>query len=404
MEGYGAGTLSGEDEIAFFQWYSEASLEEVHRIFSLCNLPAEYLPRYPQIPANFRRQLEQEIRDYEMNEAPHNRPAAAIVPLFRRYRLGWAAAILLLISAGGYLLYHSGLSHPEGIVNNHRASSGDAAPGTTKAVLTLADGSQIILDSARSGQLAVQGMTTVENNHGAVSYDGSIQGGIQKNIPELLYNTLTTSRGEQSPTLTLSDGTKVWLNAQSSIRFPVTFSGNVRNVEITGEAFFEVARNASKPFHVIAKGMDVEVLGTQFNINAYSDEPDVRTTLLEGRVKIVTRGESIVHQQQSAQSLILERGQQASVDGGISMVANPDIDQVMAWKSGLFDFNHASLQTVLRQLSRWYDIDVKFEGSVPVRSFQGKINRDQNLSQVIRMLEYLDVKFRIEGKTLIVLQ
>ena len=404
MEGYGAGTLSGEDEIIFFQWYSHASLEEIHRIFSLCNLPPAYSPQYPEIPEKFRLQLEQTIRDHEVNEKLKNTSAAEVVPFYRRYRLGWAAAIFLFISAGGYLLYHNLSSGTTEMTKNDRPLSGDAAPGTTKAILTLADGSQIILDSARSGQLAVQGRTSVQNNHGVVTYDGGISGEAQKPAPELLYNTLTTSRGEQSPTLTLSDGTKVWLNALSSIRFPVAFTGNSRTVEITGEVFFEVARNPSKPFHVTTKGMDVEVLGTQFNINAYSDEPDMRTTLVEGKVKVEIRGESIVHQQKTAQSVILERGQQALVNGGISMIEAPDIEQVMAWKSGQFDFNHASLQTVLRQLSRWYDIDVKFEGSIPDRSFQGRINRDQNLSQVIRMLEYLGVKFRIEGKTLVVLQ
>jgi ferric-dicitrate binding protein FerR (iron transport regulator) len=140
--------------------------------------------------------------------------------------------------------------------------------------------------------------------------------------------------------------------------------------------------------------MHVEVLGTAFNINAYPGEPDIRTTLLEGSVKI---GDP-------SGSLILRPGQQARVQGGISLVKDPDIDQAMAWKRGLFDFNHANLQTVLRQLARWYDIEVKFEGNVPVRSFHGKITRDLNLSQVVQLLQDVDVKFHISGKTLIVTQ
>jgi ferric-dicitrate binding protein FerR (iron transport regulator) len=294
-------------------------------------------------------------------------------------------------------VYHSRQSPPAEIVNNNidHPPSNDVAPGTTKAILTLADGTRVTIDSARSGQLAVQGRTTVQHEHGAITYNSNTPTKTQNNVKALLYNTLTTNRGEQSPPLTLSDGTKVWLNALSSIRFPVAFTGSSRNVEITGEVFFEIAKDPSMPFHVTTKEMDVEVLGTQFNINAYPGEPDIRTTLLEGSVRIVSN---------PSHSLILEPGQQARVQEGISLVKDPDIDQAMAWKRGLFDFNHANLQTVLRQLARWYDIDVKFEGNVPVRSFHGKITRDLNLSQVIQLLQDVDIKFHIAGKTLTVTQ
>jgi len=398
MEAYGAGMLSEEDEIVFFQWYSHAGLEEFHRIFAKCKLQPGDLPHYPEIPEDFRIQLEQAIRDHDAYEP---------IPIFRRYRLGWAAAILLVIGVGGYMFYHSHQSIPVAIANktNADSSSGDVAPGTTKAVLTLADGRQVTIDSAGSGQLAVQGRMTVQNEHGAISYNGNIQPKIQTTTPNLLYNTLTTNRGEQSPPLTLSDGTKVWLNALSSIRFPVAFTGNSRDVEITGEVFFETTKNPSMPFHVTTKGMDVEVLGTQFNINAYPGEPDIRTTLLEGSVKIVTDGDlATSYPRDPSDSLILKPGQQARIQGGIDLVKDPDIDQAMAWKRGLFDFNHANLQTVLRQLARWYDIEVKFEGNVPVRSFHGKITRDLNLSQVIQLLQDVDVKFHIAGKSLIVTQ
>jgi len=416
MEGYGGGTLSGEDEIAFFQWYSHASLEEFHRIFSQCRLQPGALTEYPEIPSAFRVQLEQAIRSHEANEQQdadgHSRP----IPIFRRYRLGWAAAILLSIGVGGYLFYHSRQSIPAEIVyNNKDSASHDVAPGTTKAVLTLADGSRVTIDSARSGQLAVQGRTTVQNEHGAITYNGDVPSKTPNSVKALIYNTLTTNRGEQSPPLTLSDGTKVWLNALSSIRFPVVFTGGSREVEITGEVFFEIAKNPSMPFHVKCqpavafagtKEMDVEVLGTQFNINAYPGEPDIRTTLLEGRVRIVTGGDGATTSlRDPSRNLILEPGQQARVQEGVSrLVKDPDIDQAMAWKRGLFDFNHANLQTVLRQLARWYDIEVKFEGNVPVRSFHGKITRDLNLSQVIQLLQDVDVKFHIADKTLIVTQ
>jgi len=390
MEGYGAGTLSEEDTITFFQWYSQSSLEEFHRVFSQSSLLPGHLPGSPEMPEDFSRSLEADIRQYE-----ESRTSVLSSPI-RRYRLGWAAAILLSIGVGGYLFHHNRSSVPSEIVNNNRSPSpGDVAPGTTKAVLTLADGKQVIIDSAQSGQLALQGKTVVQHEHGVITYNGNTAFKMQKPSQELLYNTLTTNRGQQSPPLTLSDGTKVWLNALSSIRFPVVFTGSSRSVEITGEAYFEVAKNASMPFHVKTKDMDVEVLGTQFNINSYPGEPDIRTTLLEGSVKVITGG---------ARGLVLEPGQQARVQGGISLVKDPDISQAMAWKRGLFDFDHANLQTVLRQLARWYDIEVKFEGNVPIRSFHGKITRDLNLSQVIQLLQDVDVKFRIEDKTLVVTQ
>jgi ferric-dicitrate binding protein FerR (iron transport regulator) len=172
-------------------------------------------------------------------------------------------------------------------------------------------------------------------------------------------------------------------------------------VEITGEAFFDIAKNPSRPFHVKAKDMEVDILGTQFNINSYPDEPDTRTTLLEGSVSVAAG--TAAPSREPVRGQLLEPGQQARAQGGkISLVSNPDINQAVAWKSGLFDFNHVNLQAVVRQLARWYDIDVKFEGNVSDRYFRGKVTRDLKLSQVIQLLQDVNVKFHIDGKTLIV--
>jgi ferric-dicitrate binding protein FerR (iron transport regulator) len=388
IEGYSAGTLTEEETSVFFEWYHETGLEEFHRLYSQCNLAAGAMAAYPEIPDEFKERLEQAIQDYEANQQPPR-----TISIFRRYRLGWAAAILLLIGVGGYFIYQSQQPQAPAIVNNTQPS-GDVAPGTTKAVLTLADGRQVTLDTVRSGTLAVQGKTIVQHDQGAITYNNNTIGKGQSATQSVLYNTLTTNRGEQSPPLVLSDGTKVWLNALSSIRFPVAFTGNSRNVEITGEVFFEVARNAAMPFHVKVKDMEVEVLGTQFNVNAYDDEPLMNTTLVEGKVKVSSNG----------QWAMLKPGEQASVSHSSQpiTVQAANIDQVVAWKNGVFDFNHANLQTVLRQLSRWYDIDVKFEGDVPVMTFRGKMTRDLTLSQVTKALQDVKIKFRIEGNTLIV--
>jgi transmembrane sensor len=401
MEGYAAGTLTEENAVDFFQWYSEAGMDEFQRIYAQTNLQSNILMMNPSMPNDFRQQLEDAIRDYEKQQEVRT------LPFFRRYRLAWAAAILLFIGVGGYLYYQNKQKVSPAVVQHDQPN--DVAPGTTKAVLTLADGRQVIIDSTQSGQLAVQGATKVQQEQGSISYNGNDPSKNTTAQP-VLYNTLATNRGEQSPPLVLSDGTKVWLNAQSSIRFPVAFTGDARQVTITGEAYFEVAKNPAMPFHVRVNEIDVEALGTQFNINSYSDEPDMRTTLLEGSVKVVKVGN-----RESAKdnefAVVLKPGEQAVIashspltthHSPLTIDHSPDIDQAMAWKRGLFNFDHASLQTVLRQLSRWYDIEVQFEGKIPNRSFRGKITRDLSLSQVTNILQDLDVKFRIEGKKLIV--
>jgi transmembrane sensor len=322
--------------------------------------------------------------------------AAPVMPIYRRpfSRMAVAAAIIVIIGTGTLWLIR-GASHDVVKTSDTERHQNDVSPGGSRAVLTLANGSVIILDSAANGELAKQGNATIlKTANGQLAYNL-----LNEKPTEAFYNTLATPRGGQYQ-LVLPDGSKVWLNAASSIRFPVAFTGGTRNVEITGEAYFEVAKDKAKPFHVKARGMEVEVLGTHFNINAYPDEPGIRTTLLEGSVKIVVDRQT----QRRQQDMILLPGQQARVEGGINLVKKADIDQVMAWKNGLFNFNDADLQTVLRQLARWYDIDIKFEGNGPVRSFHGKITRDLNLSQVINLLQEVEVKFRIEGKTLIVTQ
>jgi ferric-dicitrate binding protein FerR (iron transport regulator) len=210
------------------------------------------------------------------------------------------------------------------------------------------------------------------------------------------YNTLRTPRGGQFR-LTLPDGTGVWLNAASSITYPTAFNGAARNVTVTGEVYFEVAQIPNKPFMVkVNDHTAIQVLGTQFNISAYADEATVNTTLLQGSIK-VTAGSN---------ALVLQPGQQAqTTDGGaLQVLDHADTDQAIAWKNGSFNFNGKGLPEVMRQLSRWYDIEVVFSGKVPVRKFGGEIQRSLPLSEVLEILQQMDVKFKIKDeKTLIVL-
>jgi transmembrane sensor len=310
-------------------------------------------------------------------------------------RFIWAAASVAIIAAGLMLFYFlsnpSADKEPVAKTNESHQYKNDVAPGSTGAILKLADGSSIVLDNATDGKLATQGNMQVVKKGGSLNYiedDGS-------NDQQISYNTIETPRGRQYQ-LILEDGTKVWLNAASSIRFPVVFNSSDRRVEITGEVYFEVARDKEKPFRVDANGTTVEVLGTNFNINSYADEETINTTLLEGSVK-VSKGDR--------QKIIIP-GQQAQVDGKgeVRTEKNVNVTEVMAWKNNLFSFNNMDIKKLMRQLSRWYDVEVIFKNEMaePV-TFIGGISRTVNLSTVLNILEQTgEVKFDIEGKKIIV--
>jgi ferric-dicitrate binding protein FerR (iron transport regulator) len=271
-----------------------------------------------------------------------------------------------------------------------RSNKNDVAPGSNGAVLTLADGSVIVLDSAGEGKLAKQGNTSILKSGGSVQYiaQAGTGGG------SLAYNTIATPRSRQFQ-LVLEDGTKVWLNAESSIRFPAAFDKKERRVDITGEAYFEVAKNANRPFTVSVNGMQVQVLGTHFNINSYNDEPAIHTTLLEGSVKVI----------KDKEARMLVPGQQAQLEnnGGFNIVKNVNTSEIVAWKNELFSFHDTDLKNLMRQVSRWYDVEIVMPQNIAAVTFNGKISRKSNLSDVLKMLELTDeVSFSIEGKKVIV--
>ena len=302
----------------------------------------------------------------------------------------WYAAAAAVLIAGTFTVYQ--LSNKPNI-KKETAGTGtikqDVSPGGNKAVLTLSDGSTIILDSAANGNLANQGNVKVIKLDGKLTYSGK-----EKGTGETSYNTITTPRGGQYQ-LVLSDGSAVWLNAASSLKFPVAFGGKERKVEVSGEAYFEIAKNSSMPFKVTILGKgEVEVLGTRFNINAYSDEEVVRTTLLEGSINVsLTNGTSVR----------LLPGQQAKMNNSISIQSNVDTDEIIAWKTGWFNFDHTDISSIMRQVSRWYDVDVVFQGQPGKKTFSGIVSRDNKISEVLKIMEKAGVVFRIEGKQITVL-
>jgi len=266
----------------------------------------------------------------------------------------------------------------------------DLPPGGNKAVLTLGDGSSITLDSAGNGLLASQGGTSVtQSGKGQLVYKAG-----QEAAAVPVINTVTTPKGGQFH-IVLPDGTGAWLNAASSLRFPTAFTGKQRNVEITGEVYFEVAHNKQIPFVVQNGETRITVLGTHFNVMAYDDEKVTRTTLLEGAVK-VSRG---------ASEALLAPGQQARVNAGtgnVRVVDGVDTDKELSWKNGYFQFENESLESIMRQVSRWYDVEVQYEGNTRGENFTGRLPRNSNVSKLLKILALSGVKFRIEDKTIIV--
>ena len=263
-------------------------------------------------------------------------------------------------------------------------------PGQDKALLTLADGSVIMLDSAGNGLLTAQSNASVSNSNGKLVYSAR-----QSDVKSTVFNTISTPRGGQYQ-IVLADGTKVWLNATSSLQYPVTFSGNERRVNLTGEAYFEVAKNKLKPFIVHVKDVDVKVLGTHFNIMSYDDEDHIATTLLEGSVDI-TKADI---------STVLFPGQQMRyyTDGRAELKENADIDQAIAWKNGKFYFVAADIKTIMRQLSRWYNVDVVYEGKIPDVAFGGIVSRKENINQLLKVFELTGkVHFKTEGTKITVM-
>jgi transmembrane sensor len=358
---------------------------------------------------------EAEIRRTMYNQiaAGFEEPSAKVVSLKRSYsKLAAAAVLLTMIGASSYFfLFKKPVIEPAH-AETAKAKPRDLPPGRDAAVLTLGDGRTIILDSA-NGTISQQGGATVINLNGKVSYDAtshSTGGGRGEATATVVYNTISTARGNQYQ-LILADGSKVWLNSASSLRYPTSFTGDRREVELDGEGYFEVAtlrlRSGQKmPFHVKTKTQDIEVLGTHFNVNAYNDEVATKTTLLEGSVKV--RQWSMVNGQMKTENeALLKPGQQAVLSRAHSPFTidlSPDIDQVMAWKNGWFEFDNTDIKTIMRQISRWYDVDIRYETKTDNQTYGGRISRNINLSNILKMLELYGVHCKLEGKTLTVIR
>ncbi|WP_316745192.1 FecR family protein [Pedobacter antarcticus] len=305
----------------------------------------------------------------------------------------WVRIAAILVLVGGLSLLYSRINQNPGHLTVSRKSLAvqkkEIIPHSAQSYLTLSDGSSVVLDDAPVGKLAMQdGYEIVKVKEGLIAYR-NIAG---KRTDHQGYNTnvLTTGKGIQYQ-VSLADGTNVWINAASSLKYPTSFTGSERQVELTGEGYFEVFRNVSKPFVVHTGRQNVEVLGTHFNINSYADEPAVRTTLLEGKVKVVEL-------KTNSSAILLPGEQSVLADNTKFKVAQVNAGNTVAWKNGLFQFEDSDIQTIMRQLSRWYNVEFEIEGKVPDVKLWGEVHRNASFEKAMEVLVFFGIEYKVLNK------
>lgn len=390
-----------ERVVALLKIYSEgkASHQQEQELFDLINVSRD--------GDIIKRHIENVVSEHE---SEHNLPMANWEVLYRKivekksvlsaeskvrrmFPVRWvaAAAVVLLVGVAYYFLAgHRSFDQHDSVMSAPAKVVNIAPPAAVNAVLTLANGQTVILDSAGNGTIMQQGaVNVVKLADGQIAYKGTGQ--------NAGYNTLTNPRGSKVINLTLADGTRVWLNAASTLRYPVTFTGKDRRVELNGEAYFEVSHDAAKPFIVGKKGTEVKVLGTHFNVEAYDDESSLDVTLLEGSV-------SVANNKNVSRPKVIRPGEQAQVrqDGNIKLAPSVNLNEVMAWKENMFSFSGTDIETIMRQVSRWYDVAVVFKKPV-TEKFYAEVSKNTNVSTLLEMLAATKaVHFEMEGDVITV--
>lgn len=377
-------------------------VEQVEDQPELMQLLEEAWGRYEQPTHAVNGQTAESILQFIVNDGKTVKtPVVRLITLWRRVAV--VAAILLIVGFGSYLFFFRQKNNPAEVAQTVIPND-VKAPEKNKATITLANGQQVALDSLRNGQFSSQGMVKlIRKPDGSVFYKATSK----QNKSNELINTFSNPRGSQVAAITLSDGTRVWLNAGSTLNFPVAFTGKERVVTINGEGYFEVTHFDKWPFKVNKGITQVTVLGTRFNVMAYDDEEKLNITLVQGSVRVSanvnpgTEGQS---------SVMLIPGEQAQVpqpaqpDQSVPIqVHTTDVDQAVAWKEGLFSYHNTGLTQVLREAARWYDIDIAYEGEIPDDTFTGGFQRTATLSELLTILQMSRVRFRLEGRKLTVL-
>ncbi|UOE47502.1 FecR family protein [Mucilaginibacter sp. SMC90] len=362
--------LDESDHLMFTEWLKIAPEDEVDEVLEKYSWYFQNQPdaHYPE-NSNLVNLIESKLDEIAppVQEVDRQERKVMLSPFVMRISI--AASLLV----GVCLFYYYFNETRPSMASAPIARSAKIVPGGNKAILTLSNGNTITLDSAHNGMLASQNsVQVIKKKNGQLVYDASA---VNQTGNEVAYNTITTPRGGQYQ-IQLPDGSKVWLNAESSLRFPAHFTGTRRLVTLTGEGYFEVAKDKAHPFTVDINNMEVEVLGTHFDIMGYKDEAATATTLLEGAVKI---------KKGNVEQMIVP-GQQAKVNQDIT-VANVNVNEAVEWKNGNFNFSHEKLESIMRKIARWYDVDVAYSGKVTNATFVGTIPRSEQITEVLKYLE-----------------
>lgn len=363
------GTVTDEDAARLKQWLKTATEDEIAYTLNLLGSHFEQLNDEFSENTQLINSIEQQLDKISFNEDSPEQQSSKHNG--RGYRIAAVAATVAVFIVVGLILQRK--TKPASVAVATPAHK-NIIPGTNKATLTLANGNKIILDSASAGVLAnLNSVRILKSKSGQIIYDTTANSGA--NAAALSYNTINVPRGGQYQ-LVLPDGTHVWINSASTLRYPTRFTGTNRQVELTGEAYFEVAKDKAHPFHVDVNNMQVQVLGTHFNIMGYTDEGATRTTLLEGAVKVIKGGNEQT----------IKPGQQAIVKDDIR-VAEVDVNEAVEWKNGNFNFSHEKLEVIMRKISRWYDVSIDYQGKTTNATFVGTLPRSSNISDVLKYLE-----------------
>ncbi|SHK87775.1 FecR family protein [Chitinophaga jiangningensis] len=376
---YDDGTITEQERLTWEEWCNNITLEAFNEMLREA-FPERTFPKGQLLPHR------QEALALALTAA-EQRDASPVVPM-GRWR--WAAAAAAVVLVAGAAWWYNG-TRPTVKIDDFKAAA-KIQPGRQGAMLTLANGQQVLLDSLGNGLIAAQQGTNLRMDAGKLKYDV-----LKKDNEKIAWNTITTPRSRQF-TLILPDGSMLWMNAASSVKFPVSFAGNERRIEVSGEVYIEVAPQENQPFYVSLTGQTaIEVLGTSFNISAYNDDKHITATLIAGAINVKTTDNKI-QLKPGQQALVKENGSQLSIN------TNPDLTKVMAWKNRQFNFEGANIKDVMKQLSRWYDIEVVYEGTPPNIDFGGKLSMDMSLDGVLHALKDAEVHFKMDGRQLTIMQ
>lgn len=395
LEKFAAGNIQSAEQISFNKWLAAADETKYKDVLDQYQVILQQHPGYEKANPALLDKIESQITEYDRKQGAKNSVTG-------RYYLHIAATVLLVLSTALYFFNNrnSSLKPKDSIPNISRH---EITPGGNKATLTLADGSRITLNDSANGEVAKQaGITITKTTDGQLVYTITNVKPATQNV-QIAYNTIETPKGGQYQ-VNLPDGSKVWLNAASSLHYPTRFTGQERKVTLIGEAYFEVTRNSAMPFRVVCNNQVIEVLGTHFNINSYTDEEVIKTTLLEGSIKVTPTNNL---SPKEVAGVMLKPGQQSQITvGGIKniKVINVDTDEAVAWKNGYFTFASENIESIMRKVSRWYDVEIHYEGNITREEFVGSVSKYEKVSEILTTLELTGlVNFKIEGRRITVM-